>query len=108
MWTLSPQLRPASEARCVSGSLYGGPERPFPEAVKLRPGLPSRDPRTLELPRVMGYLPRRAANRECNQPKREKWVSVKTGKRSWRSEEQSGIRHEEQSLEFSLMIFSLV
>ena len=42
--------------------------------------------------RTMGYLLRRAANREWNQPKRKKYVSVKKAERSWRSEEHFDIR----------------
>jgi hypothetical protein len=41
----------------------------------------------------MGYLLRRAANREWNQPKRKKLVAVSKDEMSWRSEELFDIRH---------------
>ena len=41
----------------------------------------------------MGYLPRVAANKEWNQPKRKKCVVVNKAERSWRSEEHFGNRH---------------
>lgn len=37
--------------------------------------------------RAVGYLLKRAAKREWNQPKRKKCVAVNKAKRSWRSEE---------------------
>ena len=42
---------------------------------------------------MVGCLPRKAANREWNQPKREKCVSGNEDERSWRSEECFDIRH---------------
>lgn len=42
--------------------LHGGPERPLYEAVKVKHGLPCR-PQGDGDARVMGYLPRRAADR---------------------------------------------
>jgi hypothetical protein len=50
--------------------------------------------------RVVGYLPRKAANREWNQPKR-KFVKVNKAERSWTSD------MEMQSLEFSPLVFCL-
>jgi hypothetical protein len=41
----------------------------------------------------MAYLPKRAANRVWNQPKREKCVIINKAERSWRSEESFDIRH---------------
>lgn len=46
-------------------SLYGDPERLFHEAVKLKLDCDAKDAR------IMGHLPRRAANREWNQPRKE-------------------------------------
>jgi hypothetical protein len=42
----------------------------------------------------MVYLPRKAANREWNQPKRKKFDPINKGERSWRAEEYFDIRHE--------------
>ena len=69
-------LTPVTKARHVSGvSLNGGlVERPLCEAVKLKPGLPWRTQDVRDA-RVVGYLPRRAAKREWNQPKRKKCVA---------------------------------
>ena len=67
----------AAEARHVSGvSLNGGlVEKQLHEAVNLKPGPPWRT-QDIRGARVMGYLPRRTANRECNQPRRKKSVAV--------------------------------
>jgi hypothetical protein len=65
------RLRTASEVRCVAGkSLHGGLERPSCEARKVKFGLHcgSQDVRGA---RSVGYLPRRAAYEEWNQPERE-------------------------------------
>ena len=43
--------------------------------------------------RAVGYLLRKAANREWKQSKRKKYVSVNKAERSWRSEEHFDIRH---------------
>lgn len=72
-------------------SLNGGPERPLCEDVK-KPGLPWRTQDVRDA-RGMGYLLRRAANREWSQPKRKKCVAVNKAKRGWRSEEGFDIRH---------------
>ena len=62
------------------------------EVVKLKlPWIP-QDVRDV---RIVGYLPRKAANREWNQPKRTKFVAAECqiyqqqsqDERSWRSEE---------------------
>ena len=62
------------------------------EAVKLKPGLPWRLHEVGDA-RAMGFLPRKAANREWNQPKRKKCVAVNNVEKSWRSEERFDIRH---------------
>ena len=56
-------------------SLNEGLERSLCEAVKVKPGLPWR-PQDVGDARVMGYLPRKAANREWNQLKRKMCVAV--------------------------------
>ena len=43
--------------------------------------------------RIVGYLPRKAANREWNQPNRKKYIAINKVKWSWRSEELFDIRH---------------
>jgi hypothetical protein len=48
--------------------------------------------------RDVGYLLRKAANREWKQSKRKKYVSVNKAERSWRSEEHLDIRHENAKL----------
>jgi len=54
----------ASEARHIPGDfLHGGLEGSLCEAVKVKPGLPWR-PEVVGNARVMGYLPRRAANKK--------------------------------------------
>lgn len=86
LWNFPPHLRKATEARHVSRVfLTGGLERPFCEDVKVKLGLPWRLQDAGDA-RVMGYLPRKTANREWNQPKREKRVTVKKVEQSWRSE----------------------
>ena len=50
----------------------------------------------------MGYLPRKAANREWNEPKRRKCVAVNKAERSWTSD------METQSLEFVQLVFILI
>jgi hypothetical protein len=54
-------------------SLHGGLERLFPETEKVKLGLPWR-PQDAGDVRVLGYLLKNAANRERNQPKRNKCV----------------------------------
>lgn len=53
----------------------------------------------------MGYLLKRNANKECNQPKREKCVAVNKGERSWRSEEIFDIKHGNKCLEFAQLAY---
>ena len=48
----------------------------------------------LEMARIMGYLPRKVANQEWNQHRKEKCVLVNKAERSWRSEELFDRRHE--------------
>ena len=60
--------------------------------MKVKPGLPWR-PQDIGNARAMGYLPRRATNREWNQSKKKKCVAVNKAERSWRSEEHFDIRH---------------
>ena len=62
-------------------SLHGGIERPLCEAVRVKPGLPW-GPEDVGDVRFVGYLPKRAANREWSQPKRKKCVVVNKAKRS--------------------------
>jgi hypothetical protein len=52
--------------------------------------------------RVMGYLPRKAANRERNQFKAKNCITVNNTERSWTSE------MEKQGLEFSQLLIFLV
>ena len=57
--------------------LNGGQvERTLCEAVNLQSGLPWRTQDVI-IARVVRYLPRRAANKERNQPKRKKYVPAK-------------------------------
>ena len=62
-------------------TLYEGLEKPLHEAMKLKPVLPW-ELQDFRDARAVIYLPRRAANRECNQPEREKYVLVNKAKRS--------------------------
>ena len=65
----------AAEARCAArDSLRGGPGRPLSEAVQVKSGLPWKHQDVSDA-RAMGYLPRKTANREWNQPKRKKCCS---------------------------------
>ena len=75
-------------------SLHGGLEWPLCEAVKAKPGLSWR-PQNIEDDRAMGYLPRKVANREWNQPKRKKCAAVNKAERIWRPEMCFDIRHED-------------
>lgn len=62
------------------------------QAVKVKPGLPWR-PQDVGDSRALGYLLRKAADREWSQPKREKCLVVNKSERNWRSEECFDIRH---------------
>lgn len=66
-------------------SLHGGLERPLCEAVKVKPGLPW-GPQDVGDARLVGYLPRKAADWVWSQPRREKCVSVNKPEPSWRFE----------------------
>lgn len=69
LWNLRSQLRKAPEARHVAGEgLLRDPERPLNEAVKVKPEF-CRRPQSVGNATTMGWLPRRAAHRECNQPR---------------------------------------
>jgi hypothetical protein len=61
-------------------SLHGGPVGPLCEAMKVEPGLSWR-PQDIGIARVVGYLPRRAASWEWNQPKRKKCAAVNKAER---------------------------
>jgi hypothetical protein len=59
-----------AEARCMAGvSLHGGPEKPFYEVVKVKPGF-HWGPQDVRDVGVMGDLPSKAADRERDQPKK--------------------------------------
>lgn len=58
----------------------------------VRPGLPWR-PQGVRDARVLGCLPRRAANKEWNQHKGNKCVALNKAERSWRPEAHFDIRH---------------
>lgn len=102
-WTLLLWLGKAKEARHVSGvSLHGDLERSLCEAMKVKPGLPWR-PQNVGDTRAVGYLQRRAANREWNQPMRKRHIAVNKDERSWRSEEYFNFRHGDT--EFTQIVF---
>lgn len=84
-------------------SLHGSPEKPLCEAVKLKSGFPCR-PQEIRDTRVVGYMSRRAANRDQNMPKGKKCVTVDSAERNWRSEERFDTRHEMQSLAFVQLV----
>lgn len=83
LWNLPLLLQKSTEARSLAGeSLQGGPERPLCETVKVKTGLHwkpqgdgDRDTR------VIGYLPRIAADRVWNQPEREVHYKQQSWKR---------------------------
>jgi len=52
------------------GPLHGNPERPLCEAIKVKPGFYWR-PQAVGYDRVIGNLPKRAADKVWNQPKRK-------------------------------------
>jgi hypothetical protein len=60
------------------------------DAVKLK--LPRRS-QNVSNARGMGYLLRKAANNEWNQPKRKKFVAVNKDESSWKSKKNNGVRH---------------
>ena len=55
----------------------------------------------------MGYLLRKAAEREGNQPKRNKCVRANKAEKSWRPEEHFHIRHGDAVFEFAQLVFDL-
>ena len=87
-------------------SLCGGLERPVCESVKVKPGLPWR-PQDVGKARAAEYLPRRAANREWNQPRRKKCVVVNKVERNWRSEKHFDVRYGDAKFEFAQMVLGL-
>jgi hypothetical protein len=89
----SPQLRKVSEARQVvsSESLYGGQERRLCEAVKVKPGF-CCCAQAVGSARAVGELPRRAADWEWKQPKRENCAAASKAERTG-SEAFFDIRH---------------
>ena len=62
-------------------SLHRVIERPWHEAMKVEPGF-SRRPQDIGNARVVRYQPKGAANREWNQPKGEKCVTMNKAERS--------------------------
>lgn len=76
--------------------LHGCQKRPCCEAVKVKTELLQR-PQEVRDDRVVGYLPRRAANSMWDWPKREECVAVDKlplqRLRVWSSEERTDIRH---------------
>jgi hypothetical protein len=77
----------------------------------LKPGLPLRSQEIRDA-RAAGHLLRKAANREWNQPRGKKYVTVNKNERSWRSEEQTSnfpltSDMEIWSLEFVQLVFGL-
>ena len=75
--------------------------------MKLRPGLPWR-PQNVQDARVVTYLPRKAANREWNQPKRKKCVAVNEMKEGGDLKSMLTSDMEMRSLEFAQLVFSFV
>lgn len=72
------------EARLMLGvSLHRDSEKPLCDAVKVKPGLPWR-PLDAGDDKVMGYLIMKAANREWNKPKRNKFIEINNTVWSWR------------------------
>jgi hypothetical protein len=54
---------------------------------------------------VMGYLPRKAANKKWNQPKRKKFVAVNKDESIRNLQSSLALDMEMQSLEFTYMVF---
>lgn len=71
---------------CLRSPLHRGPERPVREAVNVR----FQDVGDVS---VIGYLPRKAANRVWKQPKRQKYIAVSKSERIWKAEQHFDIRH---------------
>jgi hypothetical protein len=66
------------------------------EAVTLK--LPWR-PKDVKDARAMGYMLRKAANREWNQPRRKQLIAVNKIKKEWRSEDHFDISHGDAEFE---------
>ena len=80
-------------------------QRNHHEKLKVKPGLCWKHHNVGDS-RVVGYLLRKAANREWNKPKREKFVSTNNTERNWRSEDCFDIDIEIQCLKFALLVFN--
>lgn len=107
LWNLPQRLRKASGARIASGvSQRGVPERPLWEAVKVTMWLPWR-PQDVRDARAMEFLPKRAANRDWNQPKKKKCMQSIKLNRVGDLKRISTLDMEMQSSEFVQLVFSL-
>lgn len=83
LWDLPLQLRKAAKARWASGmSLHRGPGMRLGEAVRTKPWFPWRPQDVGDARVIVGYTPRKAANREWKQPERKQYVAVNKDKRS--------------------------
>ena len=84
-------------------------QRDHHEKLKVKPGLCWQHQNVGDS-RVVGYLLKKAGNREWNKPKREKFVSTNNNERNWRSEDCFDIDIEMQCLRFlcwfSITVFS--
>jgi hypothetical protein len=74
------------------------------EAVMLK--LPWR-PKDVKNARAVGYLQRKVANREWNQPRRKNFTAININENELRSKDHFNIRHEMQSLEFAQLVSCL-
>ena len=93
LWILPLQVKEVMETRYTSGmSLHGGLYGPLSEAVKVKPGLGWK-PQDAGNARVLGYLPRKATDREWNQTKTKKCTVVNNTEKSWRREEHFDTRY---------------
>ena len=57
--------------------------------------------------RAMGYMLRKAANREWNQPRRKQLLQSTKMKKEWRSEDRFDISHGDESLQFAQLVSCL-
>ena len=92
-WSDDPS--PLEEPKCMTMSASQTLKQ---EAVKLRL---LWQPWDVRCARAMGYLLRKAANREWNQPERRNCIAANKAERSWTSD------MEMQSLEFAQLFFGL-
>ena len=76
------------------------------DSVKGKPGLPWR-PQDVKDARAMGYLPRRAAKRKWEQPRREKCAVVNRGGKSRELKSMLTSDVEMQSWESAQLVFAL-